>query len=103
ATIAEHSAPDSVLVTTYITPDLVVGGSRLGHLSALMLGVISEPIRFTRTREDIEALLAHASFEVLSDALPVDAAPHYGVHVKRPTSLMPKERIAVAIKRGNQT
>jgi methyltransferase (TIGR00027 family) len=103
ATIERHSAPDSVLVATYITPELVVGGSRLGHLSTLMLGVISEPIRFTRTPEDIEALLAHASFEVLSDALPVDAAAHYGVHVTRPTSLMPKERIVVAIKRGNQT
>lgn len=103
ATIERLSAPDSVLVATYITPELVVGGSRLGHLSTLMLGVISEPIRFTRSAEDIEALLARASFEVLSDALPVDAAPHYGVHVTRPTSLMPKERIVVAIKRGNQT
>jgi methyltransferase (TIGR00027 family) len=103
STIGRHSAPDSVLVATYVTPEMVVGGPRLGRLSTLMLGVISEPIRFTRSSEDVEQLLAHASFEVLSDALPVDAAPHYGVHVKRPTSLMPKERIVVAIKRDNQT
>jgi methyltransferase (TIGR00027 family) len=103
STIGQLSAHDSVLVATYITPDLVVGGTRLGHLSTLLLGLISEPIRFLRSAEDIAQLLADASFEVLSDALPVDAAPHFGVHVKRPTSLMPKERIVVAIKRDNQT
>ena len=102
STIAQLSAPDSVLVATYITPEMVVGGARLGHLSTLALGAIAEPIRFTRSAEDIAELLARAAFEVLSDALPVDAAPHFGVHVKRPTSLMPKERIVVAIKRGNQ-
>jgi methyltransferase (TIGR00027 family) len=101
-TIARLSAVDSVLVATYLTPDMVVGGQLLGRWSSAMLGVVSEPIRFVRTPDELADMLAHASFDVLSDALPVEAAPHFGVDVMRPTSLMPKEHIAVAMKRGDQ-
>ncbi|MDB4977660.1 MAG: O-Methyltransferase [Myxococcaceae bacterium] len=102
-TIASLSATDSMVIATYLTPDRVHGGATLGHWSSQLLGVISEPIRFTRTPDELGELLARAHFELLSDAAPDDAAPHFGVHIKRPTSLMPTERIAVAIKTGNQT
>jgi len=102
-TISRSSATDSVLISTYLTPEMVVGGSRLGRWSGFLLGAMSEPVQFTREPDELADMLAHAGFEVLSDALPVEAAPHFGVHVTRPTSLMPKEHIAVSLKRGNQT
>jgi methyltransferase (TIGR00027 family) len=98
-TIARLSAVDSVLIATYLTPQLVGGGALLGRWSAGFLGALAEPIRFMREPDELAELLGNAAFEVLSDALPSEAAPHFGVHVTRPTSLMPKERIVVAIKR----
>lgn len=102
-TIAQLSRPESLLVATYLTPDRVAGGALLGRWSTQFLGAIAEPIRFTREPDELAALFEHAGFEVWSDASPNDAAPHFGVHVKRPTSLMPTERIAVAVKTGVQT
>jgi methyltransferase (TIGR00027 family) len=102
-TMARLSAPDSMLITTYITPDIVSGGRLLGEWSSAMLGIISEPLRFSRSPDELAELFGHAGFEVLSDASPQDAAAHFGVHVKRPTTLMPAERIAVAIKKEKQT
>jgi len=101
-TISNLSAPDSLLIMTYVTPDLVAGGALLGHYSAKLLGLVSEPIHFARNPDEIGQMLRLAHFEALSDASPNDAAPHFGVHVKRPTSLMPSERIVVAIKQGER-
>lgn len=98
STISRLSVAESVLVTTYLTPQLVAGGALLGRWSKGLLGIISEPVRFSREASEIADILRHADFDVLSDALPIEAAPHFGVHVKRPTSFMPKERIVVAIK-----
>ena len=102
-TIARLSPPESLLVATYLTPDRVAGGALLGRWSTHLLGAIAEPIRFTREPDELAQLLQQAGFEVWSDASPNDTAPHFGVHVKRPTSLMPTERIVVATKTGAQT
>lgn len=92
-------AKDSLLIATYLTPDLVTGGRSLGSQAAKVLGMFAEPVRFTPTSEQLAQILVEHGFEVLSDAAPVEAAPHYGVEVKRPSTLMPKERIVVASKR----
>ena len=102
-TIARLATPESLLVATYLTPERVAGGALLGRWSSSFLSLLSEPIRFTREPEELAELFAQADFEVWSDVAPNDAAPHFGVHVKRPTSLMPTERILVASRAGNQT
>lgn len=100
AQVATLSAEGSLLVLTYLTPELVVGGERLGALATRALALLSEPIRCTLTPEQMADELALAGFELVSDASPTDAAPHFEVTVQRPSSLMPTERIAIAIKRG---
>ncbi|MDB4987553.1 MAG: O-Methyltransferase [Myxococcaceae bacterium] len=102
-TMARLSAAQSLLIATYLTPNRVAGGALLGRWSSQLLGVISEPIRFTQSPDELADLLARTALDVLSDVAPNDAAPHFGVHVKRPTSLMTTERILVATKRKNQT
>jgi methyltransferase (TIGR00027 family) len=97
--IAQLSAKDSLLIATYLTPDVVTGGGLLGRWAAKGLGLLAEPLRFTTTPESLARVLASHDFDVLSDAAPVEAAPHYEIAVKRPSTLMPKERIAVALKR----
>ncbi|HEY6877186.1 MAG TPA: SAM-dependent methyltransferase, partial [Polyangiales bacterium] len=97
--IARLSAKDSLLIATYLTPDLVTGGRSLGAQAAKVLGMVAEPVRFTRTSEQLAQILVAHGFEVLSDAAPVEAAPHYNIEVKRPSTLMPKERIVVASRR----
>jgi methyltransferase (TIGR00027 family) len=100
AQIGALSAKDGLLIATYLTPDVVTGGSLLGRWAAKGLGLISEPLRFTTPPEALARLLAAQGFDVLSDAAPVEAAPHYEIAVKRPSTLMPKERIVVAQKRA---
>lgn len=97
--IAHLSAPDSMLIATYVTPDLIMAGEKLGALSVRALGALSEPVRFACSEDTFRQLLSDAGFAVLSDAAPVDAAPYFGVQVQRPSSLMPRERIAVAKNR----
>jgi methyltransferase (TIGR00027 family) len=97
--IAQLSAKDSLLITTYLTPELVTGGRWLGSWAAKGLGLLAEPVRFMKTPAELAAMFAAHDFEVLSDAAPVEAAPHYNIEVTRPSTLMPKERIAVAQKR----
>ncbi|HEX5660770.1 MAG TPA: class I SAM-dependent methyltransferase [Polyangiales bacterium] len=99
ARIAQLSAKHSLLITTYLTPDVVTGGGLLGRWAARGLGLISEPLRFTTTPDSLARLLGAQGFEILSDAAPVEAAPHYEIKVKRPSTLMPKERICVSQKR----
>ncbi len=98
ARMAELSTKDSLLIATYIAPDIVVGGRLLGRWANLGLGLVAEPLRYTALPDAIEKVLASHQFAVLSDAAPVEAAPHYQVAVKRPSTLMPKERIVVAHK-----
>jgi methyltransferase (TIGR00027 family) len=97
--IAQLSAPDTLLIATYLTPELVTAGALLGRWAVKGLGLFAEPVRFTATAEQISELFAQYDFDVLSDAAPVEAAPHYNIEVKRPSTLMPKERIAVASRR----
>lgn len=101
--IAALSVPDSLLICTYLTPDLVAGGTGIARIGTRLLARLSEPIRFTSVPSEFATLLSETDFAVLNDAAPKDAAPHFGVEKKRPTSFTPKERIAVAIKRGKQS
>jgi methyltransferase (TIGR00027 family) len=93
------SAKDSLLIATYLTPDVVTGGHLLGRWAVKGLELVAEPLRFTTEPAALAQRLAAHGFAVLSDAAPVEAAPHYEIAVKRPSSLMPKERIVVAQKR----
>jgi methyltransferase (TIGR00027 family) len=102
ATIARLSAHESLLLATYLTPELVGGGELLGRLSVKLLGLVAEPIRFAATSERMGELLSSAGFSVLSDALPREAAPHFGIEVTRPSSLLPRERIVAAMKRKTE-
>lgn len=101
-TLGRLSAADSMLVTTYLTPELIAGGALLGKLALRIMRAIAEPVRFTAEAESFDALLAQANFQVLSDVAPRDAAAHYGIGNARPTTLTPKERIVVAKKRGER-
>jgi len=94
--IAKLSAPDSLLIATYLTPEIVTAGALVGRWAVKSMGLLAEPVRCTITPDDLSAMFAQAGFDVLSDAAPVEAAPHYNIEVKRPSTLMPKERIAVA-------
>lgn len=98
ATIARLSAPESLLVTTYLTPDLIMAGERLGRVVSKLLGLAAEPLRSTYDPSQLAALLERAQFRLLSDVAPKDAAAFFDVEVRRPASLMPSERIAVSLK-----
>jgi methyltransferase (TIGR00027 family) len=101
--IASLSQASSLLIATYLTPDIVLGGRPLGRLSGRALGLISEPIRFVTAPPELLELLAAHGFSVLSDALPKDAAPHFGVVLGGLAPLLPAERLVVAIKGGTQS
>ena len=90
----------SLLIATYVGPELLASGGALGRLAHRAMRMLAEPIQFTTTAEEFAALLDAARFQVLSDVAPKDAAAHYGIVSTRPTTLTPKERIVVAKKRG---
>ncbi|MET0341357.1 MAG: SAM-dependent methyltransferase [Polyangiales bacterium] len=100
AALARLSAEGSLLIATYVTPQLVSAGPRIGRVLLRLFDRLEEPIRYTATPDDFAARLAEAGFFVLTDAAPKDAAPYYGVERHRPTSLTPAERIVVATQRG---
>lgn len=96
--ISQLSAEGSLLLLTYLTPELVGAGELLGRMLVRTMALIAEPVRFAVDPDRLAALLAAKKFELLSDAVPREAAPHFGIEVTRPSSLLPRERIAVAKK-----
>jgi len=103
AAVARLSASESLLVTTYLTPDVVAAGATLGRMAGQLLGAIAEPLRATFTQPALSATLARAGFRVLSDVAPTDAAAFFGVEVQRPSSLMPSERITVSVRESRES
>jgi len=103
ASIASASADESMLIATYLTPDIVAAGFGLGKLASGMLALLSEPIRFAVAPEAFAQLLCEHGLELLSDTSPKDAAPHFGIELGRLAPMLPAERLAVAIKRGEHS
>ena len=100
--IARLAVDESLLLATYMTPEIVHSGHALGRLSAHLLALIAEPIRFAAIPSELGKVLAAAGFEVLSDAAPRDAAPHFGIELEGVAPLLPSERLVVA-KKGSNT
>ena len=98
--IDRHSADASLLIATYLTPEVIAAGARAASLARRAFAYLGEPLGYTASPEAFAEQLAGARFLVLNDAAPKDAAPYYGVERQRPTSFTPRERIAVATKRG---
>jgi len=103
AVLDRRSADGSLLLASYLTPEIVAAGAHAARLARRVFLRLGEPLRYTATPEAFAEVLAGAHFFVLNDAAPKDAAPYYGVERQRPTSLTPRERIVVASKRGAPT
>ena len=100
AALGRLSADGSLLIATYLTPDVVAAGAHVAQLARRAFAYFGEPLGYTATPEAFAQQLARAHFFVLNDAAPKDAAAYYGVERQRPTSFTPRERIVVATKRG---
>lgn len=98
--VARLCVTDSLLIATYLTPDIAAGGRALAKVSTRLLALLAEPVRFVAEPDDVAALLAAHGYRALSDAAPRDAAPHFGVELGRFASLLPAERLVVASKEG---
>lgn len=98
--MARMCAADSLLIATYLTPEIAAGGRALAKMSTRLLALLAEPVRFVAESGELAARLAAYGFRVLNDTAPRDAAPHFGLELGRFASLLPAERLVVARKLG---
>jgi methyltransferase (TIGR00027 family) len=96
ATVAALSAARSMLLCTYLTPDLVATHGRLARELPKLLGLIAEPIRFAASPPEFQARLARHGFVLQSDVAPRDAAPHFAIELGAVPLGLPAERLVVA-------
>ena len=71
--IARRSANGSILLLTYVTPELTVGSAFLRAVRPFVrpaFEVLGEPLRFTATREEMAALASAHGFTVMRDLDP---------------------------------
>ena len=96
ADIEARSGPESRLVLTYLTPEVLVAGP-FRRLADSALRSMGEPLRSTFAPAQIAAKLEEAGFRVLSDELPADAGRRHG-RTSRPGWISPAERVLRAEK-----
>jgi methyltransferase (TIGR00027 family) len=93
------AAPGSTLVVSYVTPALTRGTPWVGRIGAQGLRSLSEPIRFTATPVNMQALLTARGFQTMSDVLPREEAARYGATVSRFSLVRPDERVLAGVRR----
>jgi len=92
------SAPGSLLLMTYVTPEMT--SLRMGsRLVSAAFDVIGEPLRGLMSKEHAAGELARAGFRLVSDTSPVDWARRWG-H-PRSWPLLISERLVIA-ERGTR-
>jgi methyltransferase (TIGR00027 family) len=96
ADIEARSAPESRLVLTYATPDLLAAGP-LRRLADSVMRSVGEPLRSTFVPAQMASKLEGAGFRVLSDVAPMDVGERHG-RTSRPGWISPAERVLRAEK-----
>jgi methyltransferase (TIGR00027 family) len=96
ASIAQLSAADTTLISTYVRPDVVHGGALWARLGAMVLFTAAEPVHFVASAESYRVLLAAHGFERVSDQTTAAHAAQVGVRLPALRMGMPVESICVA-------
>jgi len=94
--ISRLTVPGSVLIASYVTPELAASGRAFGRLGVAILSSLSEPVHCELEPSDMARELNARKFAIESDKLPIDAADELGVHRAAHMVLVPAERIVVA-------
>jgi methyltransferase (TIGR00027 family) len=98
ATLSKLSTRGSTLIETYANPTAISRHNPLVQLSLASLAVMSEPIHFMETPDEMSARLARHGFRVLDDVFPTDAAQRLAARGVKWMPGTPPERVCVASK-----
>ena len=94
--IAQLSAAGSMLISSYVRPELASGGPLWGRVGSAVLSAVAEPVHFVCSPATYERLLGEHGFAVTRDVTAEERAAERGVRLLRLRACMPQESFNVA-------